>query len=102
LTGINARVLTEQDGQIATLGGTAGLAALGVLRKKVPQCPEELVRVLTVASMQGRADVLDDHLVNLLRAAPLLQQIFSVRRGRDFGDVLMLRQREHLSLGQST
>jgi hypothetical protein len=69
--------------------------------KKVTQGAKELTGVLAVASMQSRPDILDDHLMDLLRATPLLQQVFGKRSSRDLGNMLVLREREHLSLSQS-
>lgn len=74
---------------------------LGMGGEEVAQRRKQLACVLAVASMQSRPNILNDHLVNFFGPAALLEQVFGKRRGRNLGHVLVLRDGEHLSLGQS-
>ena len=70
--------------------------------EEVAQRREEFACVIAVASVQSRPDIVNDHLVDFLGPAALLEQVFRKRRGRNLGHVLMLRDGQYLSLGQST
>jgi hypothetical protein len=86
---------------LRSLCETLALAALWVVRQKVTQCAEELVGVLAVAPAQSSADVVDDHLVNPLRSAPLLEQVLGESGSRNLRYMFVLRECENLGLVQS-
>ena len=61
------------------------LAKLGVAADEMAQRPEQLARTVAVAPRQGGADVVDDHVADLLRPVLLAEQVFPERSGGDLG-----------------
>lgn len=79
----------------------AGRTSLGMGFQEMMQHMQQRKHVRPVPAPLRLADVVDDHVSDMLNAIFLLQQILRERCGGNFGDVLVLRDGENLFLGQA-
>ena len=69
--------------------------------EKVAQGGAELGRMPAIAAIERCTNVLADHVADLPGSLGGVEQILGERRRRHLGDVLMLRYREDLLLGEA-
>ena len=73
----------------------------GMGAQEVMQHVQKREHVVAVATRLARADIVDDHVPDLVGAMLLARQILAKGRGRDFGDVLVLGDGEHFLFGEA-
>src|SRR5262245_36431843 len=67
-------------------------------QEEMAKCHEKLARVLPIAASESGANVVLQDSTNFLWPALLAKQVLCKGRGRDFGNVLVLGNRQNLLL----
>jgi len=68
----------------------------------MPQRHDQLARMVAVVARQSRADVVAQHIADLLGTALLVEKIIGQRSSGDLRNVLMLSDRKDFCLAQTT